>query len=287
MSHAQNSYTLLDSGNFRKLEQVGPYRLNRPAPQAIWNPALTEIKWADTHAYYHRSSSGGGKWEYKSKLPENWTINYHGMTMKIKLTDFGHLGLFPEQGPNWDWIKDQIRKADRPVKVLNTFAYTGGSSLAAAAAGAEVVHLDAAKGMEIWARENAKLSKMDNLPIRWLVDDVTKFINREIRRGNRYDAIIMDPPSFGRGSNGEVWKFEDNLPSLLELCSQIISPEPVFMLLSAHTPGITPLTLENLLADLTGPFSGTMSSSEMIIPEQSSKRVLPSGTMARWYNGVK
>lgn len=287
MSRTQNSYILLDSGNFRKLEQVGPYRLNRPAPQAIWKPALSERDWADVHAYYHRSSSGGGSWEYKTRLPENWAVSYYGLTMQIKLTDFGHMGLFPEQGPNWDWIQDQIRRVSRPVKVLNTFAYTGGSSLAAAAAGAEVVHLDAAKGMEVWARENARLSKMDKLPIRWLIDDVTRFINREIRRGNHYDAIILDPPSFGRGSKGEVWKFEDDLPALLELCSQVLSTSPVFILLSAHTPGVTPLTLENLLANLIVPFRGTLISAEMVIPEHKSSRVLPSGTMARWHTGEK
>lgn len=287
MPRAQNSYILLDSGNFRKLEQVGPYRLIRPAPQAIWDPARPESEWAAAHAHYHRSSSGGGQWEYKTKLPEAWAVNYYGLTMQIKLTDFGHLGLFPEQGPNWEWIQAQILRVKRPVKVLNTFAYTGGSSLAAAAAGAEVVHLDAAKGMEAWARENAKLNSMDNRPIRWLIDDVNRFIKREIRRGSRYDAIILDPPSFGRGSKGEVWKFEDDLPALLKLCRQVLSTNPVFVLLSAHTPGVTPLTLENLLADFMGQFGGSLISAELLIPEYKSKRALPSGTMARWHNEGK
>lgn len=287
MPLAQDSYILLDSGNFKKLEQVGPYRLIRPAPQAIWKPARPAQEWASAHAQYHRSGSGGGQWEYKTKLPDNWTVKYYGLTMQIKLTDFGHMGLFPEQGPNWEWLQAQINRAKRPLKILNTFAYTGGSSLAAAAAGAEVVHLDAAKGMEAWARENARLNNMNDRPIRWLVDDVTRFIKREIRRDSVYDGIIMDPPSFGRGSRGEVWKFEEDLPELLALCGQVLAKNPVFVLLSAHTPGVTPLSLENLLADLTGKFGGNLMSAELVIPEYKGKRKLPSGTMARWHNGEK
>lgn len=281
-SHTCSGYVLLDSGNFEKLEQIGPYRLIRPSPQAMWKPARADSLWTSAHARYHRSSAGGGRWEYRSELPGKWSISCYRLTMEIRLTDFGHIGLFPEQAPNWQWIQEQVGRKKAPVKVLNVFAYSGGSTLAAAAAGAEVVHVDAARGMESWARENAKLSALDGHPIRWLVDDVTRFIRREIRRRSRYDGIILDPPSFGRGSRGEVWKIEDDLPSLLDQCCQILRPSPLFFLLSAHTPGITPLSLENLLADVMGRFRGSLSSAEMVIPEEKGARVLPSGAMARW-----
>ncbi len=285
MSNPKNTYQLLDSGNFEKLEQVGRYRLIRPSPQAIWQPRRPKL-WRTADAHYRRSSSGGGSWTFKRKLPDHWHIQYGGLTLKIKLTNFGHLGIFAEQAENWDWIRAQIARApQKPVRVLNTFAYTGGSSLAAAQAGAEVVHLDAARGIVSWARENAALSALDDRPIRWIVDDVSKFVAREIRRGNRYDGIILDPPSFGRGKKGEVWKFEDDLPKLLAMCRQILSPNPRFVLLSAHTPGFTPLALENLLADMMRGFGGNLSSMEMTIPETDSPRRLPGGTMARWSAG--
>lgn len=282
MSTPQNTYQLLDSGNFEKLEQVGPYRLIRPAPQAIWKPAHPAPLWKTAHAHYHRSSSGGGSWEYKQKLPAEWVISYFGLTVKIRPTDFGHLGIFAEQGPNWQWIQAQISRANRPVSVLNTFAYTGGSTLAAAAMGATVTHLDAAKGIVTWARENAQLSHLADRPIRWLVEDVSKFVAREIRRGSHYDAIILDPPSFGRGAKNEVWKFEDDLPKLLADCRLILSKNPIFVLLSAHTPGFTPLALQNLLGDMTAGLGGRVVGSEMTIAEAETGRVLPSGTMAVW-----
>lgn len=282
MSNPKNTYQLLDSGNFEKLEQVGRYRLIRPSPQAIWQPHRPKL-WHTADAHYRRSSSGGGSWAFKNKLPDHWHIQYGGLTLKIKLTNFGHLGIFAEQAENWDWIRAQIAAThQKPVRVLNTFAYTGGSSLAAAQAGAEVVHLDAARGIVSWARENAALSGLDGRPIRWIVDDVSKFVAREIRRGNQYDGIILDPPSFGRGKKGEVWKFEDDLPKLLDMCRQILSPNPRFVLLSAHTPGFTALALENLLADMMRGFSGKLSGMEMTIPEADGGRLLPSGTMARW-----
>ena len=282
MSNHKNTYQLLDSGNFEKLEQVGRFRLIRPSPQAIWQPRRPKL-WRTADAHYRRSSSGGGSWAFKKKLPDHWHIQYGGLTLKIKLTNFGHLGIFAEQAENWDWIRAQIAATRRkPVRVLNTFAYTGGSSLAAAQAGAEVVHLDAARGIISWARENAALSALDDRPIRWIVDDVSKFVAREIRRGDQYDGIILDPPSFGRGKKGEVWKFEDDLPKLLEMCRQILSPNPRFVLLSAHTPGFTALALENLLADMMRGFGGTLSSLEMTIPEADGSRRLPSGAMARW-----
>jgi len=276
------TYHLLDSGNFRKLEQVGPYRLDRPAPQAIWQPRQAADLWQSAAAVYHRSQSGGGDWEFKRPCPAEWSITYYGLTMKIKLTDFGHLGLFAEQGENWAWIQQQISAAQRPVQLLNTFAYTGGASLAAAAAGAGVVHLDAARGIVNWGRDNAELSGLAGKPIRWIVDDVTKFVAREGRRGNTYEAIILDPPSFGRGPKGKVWKFENDLPDLLTACGQLLSPQPCFILLSAHTPGFSALALENLLADMMAGFDGHLSSREMVIPEQAGGRYLPSGIMARW-----
>ncbi len=282
MSKKVTGYRLLDSGNFQKLEQVGPYRLIRPAPQAIWQPAQPQNLWRSADARFQRNKSGGGQWEYRRKLPAHWLIDYYGLTLKIKLTDFGHLGLFAEQGPNWQWIQQQVKKANRPLKVLNTFAYTGGSSLAAAAAGAKVVHLDAAKGVVSWGKENAQFSALSDKPIRWLVEDVGKFVAREVRRGNKYDAIILDPPSFGRGSKGEVWKFERDLPKLLAQCRQLLSKKPAFMLLSAHTPGFGHLALENLLADLMRGHNGHLSSAEMTIPEEKTHRLLPSGFMARW-----
>ena len=282
MTNKANTYQLLDSGNFRKLEQVGPYRLDRPAPQAIWQPRQAHRLWQAADAVYHRSKSGGGHWQCKNKLPTGWTIDHFGLTMQIQLTDFGHLGLFAEQGPNWDWIAAQITSAKGPLTVLNTFAYTGGSSLAAAKAGAKVVHVDAAKGIVSWGKENAAHSGLAGKPIRWLVDDVSKFIEREIRRGHHYQALILDPPSFGRGPKGEVWKLERDLPKLLIQCRQLLSPDPAFILLSAHTPGFTPLALENVLADMMAEFPGRLHSQEMVIPHRHDQRLLPSGIMATW-----
>ncbi|MEM7030808.1 MAG: class I SAM-dependent methyltransferase [Chloroflexota bacterium] len=261
---------------------VGPYRLDRPAPQAIWQPTLSHQAWSQSDALYHRSKSGGGRWEFKTKIRDSWQIQYGGLTLKIKLTDFGHLGLFAEQAENWRWMQHLIQKANRPLRVLNTFAYTGGASLAAAAAGAQVTHLDAAKGIVSWAKENAAVSNLSKKPIRWIVDDVAKFVAREQRRGNSYDGLILDPPSFGRGPKGNIWKFETDLPPLLAVCRAILSEQPVFILLSAHTPGFSPLGLENLLGDMMQGFEGELSSQEMIITQADSNRTLPSGMMARW-----
>ena len=283
MSSHQNTYALLDSGNFEKLEQVGLYRLIRPAPQAIWKPRQSKKLWDSADAHYFRSKSGGGHWKFKQKLPEKWTVQYYGLAMQIKLTNFGHLGISAEQGENWDWIQSKISESKKKtVRVLNTFAYTGGSTIAAAKAGAEIVHLDAARGIVDWARENAELSAVSRRPIRWIVDDVTKFVSREIRRGNKYDAIILDPPSFGRGTKNEVWKLENDLPKLLDLCRQLLTPKPIFVLLSAHTPGFTALAMENLLGDMMRKHGGKLESMEMTIPEEKSGRRLPSGSMARW-----
>jgi len=277
-----SGYQLLDTGNGAKLEQVGPYRLVRPAPQALWRPASPTEVWDTAVARYHRQSSGGGTWTYTSKLPPLWVVTCCDLPLKVRLTDFGHLGFFAEHGPHWQWLHQYVQDARRPIRLLNAFAYTGGMSLAAAAAGASVVHLDAAEGMVAWARDNAQLSGLAAARIRWVVEDVTKFLTREVRRGNKYDAIVLDPPSFGRGSKGEVWKLERDLPALLELCSQVLSDEPLCVLLSAHTPGVTPLVLAHLLTDMLGNHRGLLTSMEMVIPHSDGTRVLPSGALARW-----
>jgi len=277
-----SGYHLLDTGNGSKLEQVGPYRLGRPVPQALWRPCYAAEVWDTAVARYHRKSSGGGTWTYKSKLPPTWVVTYGDLTLKVRLTDFGHLGFFAEHGPHWQWLRQYVQDARRPIRLLNAFAYTGGMSLAAAAAGASVVHLDAAEGIVAWARDNAQLSGLAEAHIRWVVEDVTKFLTREVRRGNKYDAIVLDPPSFGRGSKGEVWKLEHDLPALLDLCSQVLSDQPLCVLLSAHTPGVTPFVLAHLLADMLGTHRGLLTSMEMVIPHSDGTRVLPSGALARW-----
>ncbi len=277
-----SGYQLLDTGSGAKLEQVGPYRLVRPAPQALWRPSYPAAVWDTAVARYHRQSSGGGTWTYKSTLPPTWVVTYCSLTLKVRLTDFGHLGFFAEHGPHWQWLRQCVQDARQPIRLLNAFAYTGGMSLAAAAAGANVVHLDAAEGIVAWARDNAQLSGLAEARIRWVVEDVTKFLTREVRRGNKYDAIVLDPPSFGRGSKGEVWKLERDLPAILDLCSQVLSDQPLCVLLSAHTPGVTPVVLAHLLADMLGDHRGLLTSMEMIIPHSAGTRVLPSGALARW-----
>ena len=278
-----STYELLDSGGGRKLEQVGPYRLVRPASQALWAPSRPSEFWETAEACFQRGPSGSGSWQrIKHGLPPAWTLTYYGLPLNIRLTDFGHLGFFPEHGPHWQWLRERIAAAKRPVKVLNAFAYTGSSTLAAAAAGAQVVHLDAAEGIVAWARENARLAGLAEAPIRWIVEDVTRFLGREVRRGNRYDAIILDPPSFGRGPKGEVWKLTRDLNPLLELCRQVLSESPFEVVLSTHTPGITPLVLENMLAGVMGLDRRRLHSTEMLIPQDGGSGGLPSGALARW-----
>ncbi|MFH1416205.1 MAG: class I SAM-dependent methyltransferase [Elusimicrobiota bacterium] len=282
MTKTSATYKLLDSGNFRKLEKVGSYLLDRPAPQAIWKPGRSVDIWKKADAFYERSSSGSGSWKYRNKIPESWFISYHGLVIKVKLTDFGHLGLFPEHASVWEWIRDKISGASCPVKLLNVFAYTGGASLAGASAGAEVTHLDAAKGIVSWARENAEASGLTGKPIRWIVDDAAKFISREIRRHNKYDALILDPPSYGRGSRGEVWKFESEISNLLNLCGRILADKPLFVILSAHTPGFSAIALANLLADTMRGYKGKLTCGDMTVCEEISDRRLPSGIIAKW-----
>ncbi len=265
------AYTLLDSGNQNKLEQVGDYTLVRPCSQAVWKPQLDENGWREADAIFSREPSN----RWKGNLPSSWKLEYENLFFKIVPTDFGHLGIFPEHALLWRWMKGRLRKGSA---VLNLFAYTGGATLTAAQAGAEVCHVDASKTAVAWARENATLNRLDKAPIRWIVDDVIKFLRREVRRGKRYDGIILDPPTFGRGNKGEIFKIENDLPEILKLCFELLTPEPLFVILSSHTPGYTPLVLHHLLAQISE--RGTIEKGEMVVEGPLD---LPSGTYARWY----
>ena len=256
-------YEVIDCSEGEKLERWGKYILLRPDPQVIWNTPKTDRRWKRLNAHYHRSSRGGGEWEFFD-LPRQWDIHYRELTFHLKPFSFKHTGLFPEQAVNWDWFSDKIKKADRPVKVLNLFAYTGGATLAAAAAGASVTHVDASKGMVTWARENAVASGLADAPVRWLVDDCVKFVEREIRRGNHYDGIIMDPPSYGRGPKGEVWKIEEKIYSLVCLCEKLLSDQPLFFLINSYTTGLQPGVLSYMLGSAIVPAHGGRVHSEEI-----------------------
>ena len=274
-------YKLIDCGNFQKVEQVGPYRFVRPAAQAVWKPRLGDDVWKKVDATFNRASGGDGKWTIHNRaLPQNWTIEQGPVKLVISLTDFGHLGIFPEQDANWDTLHRLILNQPKEISVLNLFAYTGGSTLACASAGAKVVHLDASKTSVAWARENAEASGVANKPIRWIVDDVQKFVEREVRRGSKYHGIILDPPSFGRGTNNEVWQVEDHLVPLLENLKQILADDYLFILLSCHSTGYTPMALQNLLSDIVDTNLGVLETREMTIAEQDSGRALPSGASA-------
>lgn len=277
-------FELIDTGDGEKLERWGGYVLRRPDPQIIW-PAEDSNSglWKEASARYYRSTSGGGEWKERVKLPERWSISYGRLKFYIKPTGFKHTGLFPEQAANWDWMMDKIRQAGRPIKVLNLFAYTGGATLACASAGAEVVHVDAAKGMVQWAKENAALSNLADRPIRYITDDVFKFVQREHRRGNRYDAIIMDPPSYGRGPNGEMWKLEKDLYPFVESCTGILSDRPLFFLINSYTTGISASVLANILTlALQRKHGGTIATGEIGLPITASGLVLPCGILGRW-----
>lgn len=273
-------YELLDAGETRKIEQIGPYRVVRQAAQAHWPVAFKAREWKAVDAIHHRSKHGGGHWEFKQKLPDTWPITWGGIDFHVKLTDFGHIGLFPEQYHNWQWLRD-CGKEFGEIKVLNLFAYTGGSSLAAAQGGMAVTHVDASKGVVSWARDNQNLNGMDDLPIRWLVDDVSKFIEREQRRGNRYQGVILDPPTYGRGPKGQTWKIEEHMVPLLEAIAAIMDPVR-FVLLSCHTPGYTGLALSNVLNKVFKVPVAKMQEGEMTVPIGQSGLVLPSGTYARF-----
>lgn len=276
-------YEILDMANGEKLERWGNVYLIRPDPQIIWKNKSFPEKWNIANAQYNRSSTGGGSWKYNKKMPQNWQIKYKDLTFNIKPMGFKHTGLFPEQAVNWDWMINKIKNAKRDIKVLNLFAYTGGATVACSYAGASVCHVDSSKGMTTWAKENIASSGLADRHVRFIVDDVVKFVNREIRRGNKYDGIIMDPPSYGRGTNGEVWKFEENIADLVELCSKVLSDEPLFFLINSYTTGISSTVLENILR-LNINKKGNLSSGEVGLPMTNSKLILPCGIYGRWEN---
>ena len=281
-------YEILDMANGEKLERWGNIKLIRPDPQIIWDNKSFPEKWKEADARYNRSKNGGGGWQYNKRLPDAWQIKYKDLTFNIKPMGFKHTGLFPEQAVNWDWMIDKISKAikkdGRKIKVLNLFAYTGGATVACSFAGAEVCHVDSSKGMVTWAKENVVSSGLSDRPVRFIIDDVLKFVSREIRRGNKYDAIIMDPPSYGRGKNGEVWQFENNITELVNLCSKVLSDNPLFFLINSYTTGISSKVLENILYLELKQKNGKLSSGEIGLPMKNSKLVLPCGIYGRWEN---
>ena len=274
-------YEILDMANGEKLERWKNIVLVRPDPQIIWKNKSFPNKWEDVNARYIRSSTGGGNWDFNKKVPANWQIKYKDLTFNIKPMGFKHTGLFPEQAVNWDWMIDKIKHAGREIKVLNLFAYTGGATVACSYAGASVCHVDSSKGMVTWAKENIISSGLEKNPVRYIIDDVVKFVNREIRRENKYDAIIMDPPSYGRGTNGEVWKFEENIADLVELCTRVLSDKPLFFLINSYTTGICSTVLENILK-LNIKAKGKLSSGELGLPMSDSNLILPCGIYGRW-----
>ncbi len=282
LSDKWEDFELLDCSGGEKLERWGCYTLVRPDPQAIWDTPKTYPGWKNPSARYSRSSSGGGHWE-KHQLPPSWSIRYGPLRFLVKPMNFKHTGIFPEQAANWDYVMDKIRTAGRPLQILNLFAYTGAATVAAAYAGASVCHVDAARGMVAWARENATASDVADRPIRWIVDDCAKFVEREIRRGRRYDGIIMDPPSYGRGPSGEIWKLEQNLYPFLELCSGVLSDTPAFVVLNAYTTGLSPSVLTYLSETVfTKKFGGHSESQELGLPVTASGLSLPCGATCRW-----
>ena len=280
-------YKILDMANGQKLEKWGNIVLSRPDPQIIWKEKSFPNKWKEINATYNRSKTGGGSWNFKKKIPNKWQIHYKNLTFNIKPMGFKHTGLFPEQAVNWDWMIDKIKvekqKNNREIKVLNLFAYTGGATVACLSAGASVCHVDSSKGMTTWAKENVASSGLEKRPVRYIVDDVVKFVNREIRRGNKYDAIIMDPPSYGRGAKGEVWQFENNIYDLVELCTKVLSNNPVFFLINSYTTGISSQVLKNIL-ELTveRKHKGKIEAGEIGLPMENSKMVLPCGIYGKW-----
>ena len=282
ISDQWQDFELIDCSEGEKLERWGDFFLIRPDPQAIWATPRTDERWNASNARYHRSETGGGSWS-KVKLPESWQIRYRELVFNVKPMNFKHTGIFPEQAANWDWAADQIRSAGRPVSVLNLFAYTGGATVACAKAGASVCHVDAAKGMVAWGKENAASSGLTGAPIRWIVDDCAKFVEREIRRGHRYDAVIMDPPSYGRGPGGEIWKLEQNLWPFLTLCMGVLSENPLFVLINSYTTGLSPSVLTYMTeSTVSRKFGGLSDAQELGLPVSSNGLVLPCGASCRW-----
>lgn len=284
-------YEVIATSGGEKLERWGDYRLVRPDPQVIWNTRKVNAGWKNPNGHYHRSTKGGGEWEFRN-LPDEWTISYKDMNFRLKPFAFKHTGLFPEQAANWDWFSSIIKEAiqnkeysGRPFKVLNLFAYTGGATLSAAKAGAAVTHVDASKGMVQWAKENAQISGLSEAPIRWLVDDCVKFVEREIRRGNKYDGIIMDPPSYGRGPKGEIWKIEESVFPFIELTTQILAPDAKFFLINSYTTGLQPAVLSYMInTAVVSKFGGKVEAAEIGLPVKEDGLVLPCGASGRWTN---
>lgn len=284
VSNEWKDYRLLDAGNGEKLESWNGIVLRRPDPQAIWTVNQDMDVWKKVDGHYFRSNKGGGEWKFYKKLPDYWTVTYKELTFKISPTNFKHTGLFPEQATNWDFMMDKIKNSGRKIKVLNLFAYTGGATMACSKAGADVVQVDASKGMTEWAKENMKLSGLEEHFIRFIVDDCLKFVEREYRRGNKYDAIVMDPPSYGRGPNGEVWKFEDCIYTLIHACMKILSDQPLFVLINSYTTGISSTVLENILKTTLLPLYpfGKVDAGEVGLPIEHDQMVLPCGIYGRW-----
>ena len=274
-------YEILDMANGEKLERWGDIVLIRPDPQIIWKNKSKPELWKKANAHYHRSKSGGGEWEYIKNIPKVWQIKYKNLKFNLKPMGFKHTGLFPEQAVNWDFMISKIKNAGREIKVLNLFAYTGGATVACLSAGASVCHVDSSKGMTAWAKENVASSGLANKPVRFIIDDVIKFVQREMRRGNKYDAIVMDPPSYGRGANGEVWNIEESLYTLVELCTKVLSDKPLFFLINSYTTGLSPTILANILS-MTIKKKGKITSGEVGLPMKDSKLILPCGIYGRW-----
>lgn len=276
-------YALLDCSGGERLERWGNITLIRPDPQVVWQTPKAHPLWKKADAVYHRSNTGGGSWEVRSHIPDRWEIQYRDLHFNVKTMGFKHTGVFPEQAVNWDYVSEKIRTAGRPVKVLNLFGYTGAATVSALKAGAQVVHVDASKGMVQWAKENALSSGVIDRPVRWIVDDCIKFVQREIRRGNRYDILIMDPPSYGRGPGGEVWKLENEIYHFVELCSQVLSDAPIAVLINSYTAGLSPAVMQYILGTLIVPnFGGSVESEEIGLPVQTSGMLLPCGATAIW-----
>ena len=274
-------YEVLDTGDGEKLERWREFILRRPDPQAIWPKQRPEI-WTRADAYYHRSQKGGGEWEFMKRLPDRWSVRYGALEFYVRPTGFKHTGLFPEQAVNWDWMAGLIRRANRPIRVLNLFGYTGGATLACASAGAKVTHVDAAKGMVQWAGENRKLAGIDETSVRWIVDDAVKFVEREARRGNTYEGVLMDPPSYGRGPGGEVWKLENELYPLISACEKVLAKNALFMLINSYTTGLQPAVLNNMLTmTVARTRPGKVVADEIVLPVTAGG-VLPCGASGRW-----
>lgn len=283
LSEHWKDYELIDTSDGERLERWGDIILIRPDPQIIWSTGRKNPLWRNAHARYHRSNKGGGHWETYRKVPDRWTIRYNQLVFNIKPMGFKHTGVFPEQAVNWDFAAEKIRNENRPLKVLNLFGYTGCATLSCMKAGAMVCHVDASKGMVQWARENAQSSAIADLPVRWLVDDCVKFVQREIRRGNRYDGIIMDPPSYGRGPKGEIWKIEENIYPFIQLCANLLSSRPLFFLVNSYTTGLAPSVLTYMISSAVLPrFGGSVRSDELGLPVTASGLVLPCGASGRW-----